>query len=544
MSTRVALLFPPQWDPRQPPLCMPTLAGVLQSQGHVVRAWDLNLQLYRHLLLSASSRGQREEFLKPYLEPSNLEDASCFMRLSSALEQMIGSRNDGSGLEKLLWDGCNGYPSADCSKNWRMALSSPEKVPFFSRSWEILNEIACWQPEIVGISAICDTQVISALALASAIRKKLPEARIILGGHGFACRRSHYEKIPWLFKAVDGICILDGEPSLLEIAAGRPLDEVPNLVTFDGNAIRQPKTIKGFDEHASVEADFSVLRLDEYLSPLLVIPVATARGCPWYHCIFCSHARRSLPPTKRYSERPLVAVKRELEEYFKRGFRHFCFVDETVPVERFLRIAEMIRSISGSIAWICYVRLDRGFTYEVFRTAREAGCRKIFCGLETGSGRLLKWLRKGVRPPVAKEVICDASKAGIAVHLFLMESFPGESREDLGLTSDFLKDILHSVDHFGFSYDVFPFSIMMDTDVYENPQKFGILEVKNTRSADLAWCFKPVSARSVPFCTARGRIEKTIERHCEGSTGLRQFGLTQDSLHLLLLEARKATVAT
>ena len=43
---KVALLFPPQWYPSQPYLALPTLKAHLESRGHEVDQFDLNIECY------------------------------------------------------------------------------------------------------------------------------------------------------------------------------------------------------------------------------------------------------------------------------------------------------------------------------------------------------------------------------------------------------------------------------------------------------------------------------------------------------------------
>ena len=43
---KLALLFPPQWYPSQPYLALPTLKAHLESKGHEVDQFDLNIECY------------------------------------------------------------------------------------------------------------------------------------------------------------------------------------------------------------------------------------------------------------------------------------------------------------------------------------------------------------------------------------------------------------------------------------------------------------------------------------------------------------------
>jgi len=148
---------------------------------------------------------------------------------------------------------------------------------------------------------------------------------------------------------------------------------------------------------------------------------------------------------------------------------------------------------------------------------------------------------------MAKKVICDASRAGLAVHLFMMESFPDELPEDFAATKEFLREVLTHVDSFGFSYDIFPFVAELDTDVYQEPCRFGAKGIKGSRMADLSWRFRLVSAtkrRPICFAKARRAIKGIVESKLSSRGGLRHLGLSQDSLHLLLLDAQSENTSS
>lgn len=266
MHSRIALLFPPQWDPRQPPRTIPSLTGALKKCGHHIKAWDMNLHLYTKLLRSPFHTNN--EF-SHYLNPTILKDIEVFGKSSSTLEAIINNKFDPTGQENLFWDDFYSSYSYDHSNDWLQALANPEYLSFFKWIEDIITEVEDFQPNIIGISSISDTQVIPSLAIASALRRKLPDAIIVFGGPGFSNRKSILERVPKIFQIANAVCIFDGAPALLSLAAGAPCNKAPNLITYDGIRVLQPH----YFENTAPEdiPDFSIIPVNDYLSPRIVI---------------------------------------------------------------------------------------------------------------------------------------------------------------------------------------------------------------------------------------------------------------------------------
>lgn len=232
--------------------------------------------------------------------------------------------------------------------------------------------------------------------------------------------------------------------------------------------------------------------------------------------------------------------------HVRNGYRSFFFIDETIPPHRLSTLTEIMSNIANNLTWICYLRLEKGHTYELFNAAYQTGLRKVFFGLETASLRLLKLLRKGTTPDDARRVIKDASRAGIAVHLFLMHGFPNESVDDIAATYKFLSDVLPFVNKTGFTYDLFPFMAEIGTEAWKHPQFYGAQGLQVTKRNDMAWRFNFIqnSGSLVSFDTIEQHISQLIESVLGKDTGLRHLELSNDALHLILLDGVHSILQT
>lgn len=537
---RAALIFPPQWDPRQPPLAPSILAGTMRRAGADTRVFDLNVALYRHLLQSPGNDEIGRFLLQKLLDPKNLADAQSYLRISQEAQKIFDSEFDPAGRARLFWDACGGLPSVDSSAGWKIAAEKPEKLPFIGHLARELAEILSWSPEFIGFSIISDTQLPAALALAAFMRKRLPAAKIVFGGDAVTYRRRLLTSQGWLGSIIDAVCLGDGEPFVTAAAKGMSPAGSPNSLNWqasEGSCSGQ-QSLHDFSDINT--AAFSALLLHDYLTPHLVMPVETARGCPWGRCAFCIHPVRAASSRPLYRPRSMAAVTEEIETLFAAGHRRFFIVDEALPPARLRELAEIFAALPEPVFWIGYARLDAGHTLEGFLRARASGCLKLFIGLETGSDRILARFNKGVDRAQARRVLLDAAAAGLAVHTFLMTGFPGEDASDRQATLDLLAHVWPAFAPFGVSFDLFALTGELETEMAADPAAFGWEGPKFDGRNDLAWQFPLLTgpAAAETLAEFRASLHSLADRVLGREFGLRHAALAQDSLHLLLLEAK------
>ncbi|NLI79522.1 MAG: radical SAM protein [Candidatus Riflebacteria bacterium] len=584
--SRAALVFPPQWDPRQPPLGLAVLAGSLRAAGADVRVFDLNLALYQRLLTPAVPGGIEEILKHRLLDPAGLADPPAYLRTSEELQRIFDSRLDPDGLSRLFWDTAGGPWSPASARDWQAVLTGRETPPAVRHLAPEITSLLDWNPDLIGLSVIADTQLGAALALAGRLRRARPGVRLVIGGDALTYRRSLLPALPWLREWVDVIGLGDGEPLLEALAtlpaaptvcpvssttgpgasgpalavlatnpgppsssqpSPRPVPPgpLPNGLAWgaDGAPAMGPTVLP--DLGRLPPPAFDALPLADYLTPHLVMPLETARGCPWGRCAFCIHPVRAPTGRPLYRPTPLDVVAAHVRSLFEAGHRRFFVVDEAVPPPRLRALADLFAALPGPVSWIAYTRLDAGHDRAGFDRARASGCRKLFIGVETGSDRLLARFHKGVDAARSRRVLLDAAAAGLAVHFFLMTGFPGEEAADRQATIDLLADVWPAFDPFGISYDLFLLSGERDTDLLADPTAFGWEGPTPCPHQELAWQF-PVAAgpaAAAAWSDFRRRLDDLADRVCGPAWGLRHAALAQDSLHLLLLEAHSSPPA-
>jgi radical SAM superfamily enzyme YgiQ (UPF0313 family) len=70
---------------------------------------------------------------------------------------------------------------------------------------------------------------------------------------------------------------------------------------------------------------------------------------------------------------------------------------------------------------------------------REAGCRLLIVGYESGDAQVLKNIKKGATVEMALRFTENAKKLGLAIHGDFIVGLPGETRQSLRNTVEFAK---------------------------------------------------------------------------------------------------------
>ena len=75
--------------------------------------------------------------------------------------------------------------------------------------------------------------------------------------------------------------------------------------------------------------------------------------------------------------------------------------------------------------------------YDTLKAMKEAGCRLLIVGYESGDPQILKNIKKGATIEMAQRFTQNCKKLGLVVHGDFIVGLPGESRESIRTTIDF-----------------------------------------------------------------------------------------------------------
>ena len=153
----------------------------------------------------------------------------------------------------------------------------------------------------------------------------------------------------------------------------------------------------------------------------------STRGCP-FSCEFCSNVVFG----HSYRARSARNVVDEVEQALALGYDRISFADDvfTLDRRRVLHICDEIERRGLRFAWECLGRVD---TFDAATAARmrEAGCFRVFFGIESGSDRVLALMDKGITVAQARQAVYTAHEAGLQVGAFFILCYPGDSDDSV-----------------------------------------------------------------------------------------------------------------
>jgi anaerobic magnesium-protoporphyrin IX monomethyl ester cyclase len=154
-----------------------------------------------------------------------------------------------------------------------------------------------------------------------------------------------------------------------------------------------------------------------------ITTVMSTRGCP-YQCEFCSNVVFG----NSYRERSARNVVDEIEQALESGYERISFADDvfTQNARRVTDICDEIARRGLRFAWECLGRVDT-FDRATSLAMKEAGCFRIFFGIESGNDQILKLMNKRVTTGQARQAVEVAHRAGLQVGAFFILCYPGET---------------------------------------------------------------------------------------------------------------------
>jgi anaerobic magnesium-protoporphyrin IX monomethyl ester cyclase len=203
-------------------------------------------------------------------------------------------------------------------------------------------------------------------------------------------------------------------------------------------------------------------------------PFATiipSRGCPW-PCSFCRAGRVW---GRRIRLRSVESVLSEIEDMRTRlGIRHLAFMTDSLTLNRkwALDLFRELAALPEPPEWMCNSRVDV-VDAELLHAMKQANCRIVSYGLESGSQAILDRCKKGITTEQSETAIRLTREAGILSMAYFIIGLPGETRETVRESIRFAKRI--APDYVNFHVAT-PFP---GTDLYEEAQEKGWLTSTN-----------------------------------------------------------------
>lgn len=331
---------------------------------------------------------------------------------------------------------------------------------------DVINDkLEEFAPDIVGMSMMFDQSYKHVDRLASLIKQKKRNIKIILGG---ASATTAWNEIIEEQKNIDAICYSEGEVAILNLLNSESYIEefskdpwvTREKVKKDKNF--KPKSVVENNLNTVVDLDYSLVDVKKYSMKEAFSPFAsyrenkdvkqfflvTSRGCP-FKCVFC--AEPSLHGYgMRYADVDDIVnhVKKLIDKY---GLNVLTFYDDQLLLN-VKRAKELFRKLSKfkirceAPNGVTLVYIDD----EMASLMKDAGFDTLPLAIESGSDYMLNKIIK--KPLVTRKigpVVERLHKNEIFVQGFFVIGIPGEREIDRQETIKIIKE--SKIDWSGFS---------------------------------------------------------------------------------------------
>lgn len=168
-----------------------------------------------------------------------------------------------------------------------------------------------------------------------------------------------------------------------------------------------------------------------------IAPIIATRGCP-YPCTFCAGNKIAGRRIRKHSVKYILGQIMMLYADF--GIREFHIVDDnfTFEIDYAKELLRGIIALKLDISWATPngVRLDR-LDDELLSLMKKSGLYLISLGIESGSDRVLKLMKKGTTVSRIESAVKLIREHGLEIAGFFILGYPGETKEEIEETIRF-----------------------------------------------------------------------------------------------------------
>jgi hopanoid biosynthesis associated radical SAM protein HpnJ len=245
--------------------------------------------------------------------------------------------------------------------------------------------------------------------------------------------------------AIDFIVRKEFDYATKEFAEGKPIEQILGVSYRKNGSIAHNADRPQLQDLDALPHVTDVYKRDldvrRYTVPFLLHPFVslyTTRGCP-AQCTFCLWPQTTSGHAWRKRSSDDVAREMAKAKEYWPFVKEFFFDDDTFNIQkaRTLELCEKLKPLK--LTWSCTSRVTTD--YETLRAMKEAGCRLMIVGFESGDQQILKNIKKGATLERARQFTKDAHKLGLVIHGDFILGLPGETRETIKNTIAFAKEL-------------------------------------------------------------------------------------------------------
>ena len=306
----------------------------------------------------------------------------------------------------------------------------------------VAQDLVAYHPDIVGISSMImlsrDT-----FRFAQLVRQRLPEALLVVGGPMPTLYPERYSGVfDLVFRGEADLSFPDfcqdyftselGLKTLYELDLGhypglyvRNLDVMVDnpIIHYNAQQIRSfPIPDRSGFDHTAYHKAWMEKNGTRTTSIMITL------GCP-FNCDFCSRPVFG----SVYRKRDLNVVFEEIRQIAQLGYNHLWIADDNFTLNLSLLRQFCQRMLGMDMKWSCLSR-STGIDAEIAALMKEAGCERVYLGLETGSDETLHLMNKKATLQDGVQAVEHFRRAGIEVAAFFIVGYPNETPDSIEQT--------------------------------------------------------------------------------------------------------------
>jgi anaerobic magnesium-protoporphyrin IX monomethyl ester cyclase len=312
---------------------------------------------------------------------------------------------------------------------------------------EVKQTVRRLNPEIVGITCSSVTYQ-RCVETAKAVKEVLPSCKVVVGGW----HPSYVPDSMLQHPDIDYVIMGEGERAMVELVThitkggdDRAIATIASVAyRHEGKLIKNaPRFISNLDEVPFPARHLLPMHLyDRAIEFLRAKPVDIAnvvRGCP-YNCAFCETRKLWGQTCRAFSPNRVVEeINHLVTSYGTKGI-YFVGDNFTIQKKRTVELCELIKKSKLDVEWVCDTRADM-ISRDLLRKMKEAGCKTIWFGVESGSPRILEKINKGIALEQTAHAFKICREEGIQIACSFILGVPGETANDMEATFRFAKKL-------------------------------------------------------------------------------------------------------
>lgn len=296
---------------------------------------------------------------------------------------------------------------------------------------------------IVAITTTFCKSIVQVKEVVSFVRKRNSDVKIVVGGAFMTStiRRLNNVEMSFFLKYVNADFYINsfyGEDTLFNLVdavkKNTSVCNINNLIYFDNNKYILNKMVVEVGDPERNTVDWKLFRN----SVGNTVVLRTSVSCP-FSCAYCSFPKNA----GKFCLMGIETLEKQLDEIDRlEKVKSVNFIDDTLNMspERFKQILKLIKRKKYRFRWHCYFRAQFA-DKEMVELMRDSNCEGVFLGFESGNQKMLDIMNKKAK---IEEYIRGHKllrEYDITTFALFIIGFPGETKESVKDTENFIKTI-------------------------------------------------------------------------------------------------------